>query len=102
MLLDRDDLDANSKDVDGDTPLSLATTNDHYRVSEALLRRYDVEIHSINNFGETPRDIARRNGYHRLVALLTMWSGDGDDDSSTKVKSMREDIEKSASCTVFV
>ena len=54
LLLKRDDVDANHKDVFGNTPLSLAAAGGREAVVEVLVNRDGVDVNSENKEGDTP------------------------------------------------
>jgi ankyrin repeat protein len=60
LLLDRADMDANSKDVDGLSAPALASMSVHEAMVRLLLDRIDVDVKSKANTGETPL-FARRS-----------------------------------------
>jgi ankyrin repeat protein len=68
MLLSRDDIDANSKDIGGVTPLMEAAENGHEAVVQSLLRR--SEVNSKDNRGRTALWYAAQNGHTGVVGLL--------------------------------
>ena len=70
LLVERDDVEADSKDDGGWTPLSLAAWNGHEAVVKLLVERDDVEADSKDNDGRTPLYQADRNGHEAVVKLL--------------------------------
>ncbi|KAI9781824.1 MAG: hypothetical protein M1816_002174 [Peltula sp. TS41687] len=65
LLVERDDVDADSRDNSGPTPLSGATENGHEAVVELLLARNDVEADPKDENGRTPLSWAAENGMRR-------------------------------------
>ena len=55
LLAERDDIDANSKDNRGRTPLRMAAWRGH----EAVVERNDVDADSKDNDGRTPLSTAQ-------------------------------------------
>jgi ankyrin repeat protein len=54
LLVRRDDVEADSKDEDGRTPLSWAVEGGHEAVVKLLVERDDVEADSKHSRGRTP------------------------------------------------
>jgi len=54
LLLAEPDVDINSEDQKGDTPLSLTALSEHKTVIKLLLAQSDVETDSKNKSGQTP------------------------------------------------
>jgi ankyrin repeat protein len=73
-LLARADVEVNSKDRYGRTPLSWAAGNGHEAVIRLLLARADVEadveVDSKDRDGRTPLSRAAENGHEAVVRLL--------------------------------
>jgi ankyrin repeat protein len=69
LLLERPDIEVNSKDGDR-TPLSLAAENRHEAIVKLLLERPDIEVNSKDPYGRTPLLYAVRNGHEAIVKLL--------------------------------
>ena len=69
-LLAWDDVDLNSKDRGGRTPLSWAAEKGHEAVVKTLLAREDVDLNSKDRDGQTPLSWAVRNGYEVVAKLL--------------------------------
>jgi len=69
-LLDWNDVDVNSKDKDGRTPLYLASENNHDAVVGLLLARSDLDVNLKIGTGETPLLIAVRRVNKSIVRLL--------------------------------
>jgi ankyrin repeat protein len=67
----RDDVEADSKDNDGRTPLSHAAESGHEAVVKLLMGRDDVEADSKDNDGRTPLSHAAESGHEAVVKLLT-------------------------------
>ena len=70
LLLARDDVDPDLKDITGRTPLSLAASNGHEAIVNLLLTRDDVDPDLKNNSGCTPLSLAASNGREAIVKLL--------------------------------
>ena len=82
VLLNRDDIDVNSKDERGDTPLSLAVSGPtmpfncsgvgegHQDIGKMLITRDDVDVNSKNRWGETPLSCAAEDGHEAIVKML--------------------------------
>lgn len=69
-LLERSDVEADSKDNYGLTPLSWAARNKYEAVVRLLLERDDVEADSKDNYGRTPLSWAALKGQEAVVRLL--------------------------------
>ena len=54
LLLEREDVNPDSPDNRGKTPLSLAAENGHDGVVKLLLEREDVSPDRPDNYGQTP------------------------------------------------
>ena len=61
QLLARDDVDLNSKDNSGQTPLLLAASNGYESVVSLLLARDDIDLDLKNDSGQTPLSLAASN-----------------------------------------
>ena len=70
MLIERKDVDINSKDKYGWTPLSLAAMNGHEVVVRLLIGRGDVNVNVKDDYGWTPLFIAVMNGHEPVARLL--------------------------------
>ncbi|RFU23836.1 hypothetical protein B7463_g12501, partial [Scytalidium lignicola] len=70
LLLAKDDVDINSKDNDGQSPLTWAVQNEHEAIIELLLAKNDVDVNSKDNNGRTPLSFAAENGDEAVVKLL--------------------------------
>ena len=70
LLLEKEGVDAGSKDMDGHTPLSWAAENGHLEVVKLLLEKDGVDPDSIDNDGGTPLSWAAENGHLEMVKLL--------------------------------
>jgi len=70
LLMAREDVDVNSKDIDGRTPFSIATKNGHEGVARLLLSQDDLEVNSKDNDSRTPLSYAAENGNEAVVRLL--------------------------------
>ena len=62
ILINRDDVDANSRDTFGRTPLLWAAEKGHEGVIAMLLVRNDVDINATDNKGRTPISWAAEGG----------------------------------------
>ena len=69
-ILNLNDVQINSKDEYGQTPLHLGAENGHEMTVKLLLERDDVEINSKDKFRRTPLFWAVRNGHEAIVDLL--------------------------------
>ena len=69
-VLAQDDVDADSKDNGGRTPLSLAARRGHEVVVELLMERDDVDTASKDNRGRTPLSQAVQYGHKAVAELL--------------------------------
>ena len=70
LLLDRDDVEADSRDKSGLTPLMFAVQRGHGAVVKLLLDRDDVEADSRDDLGLTPLSRAALEGRGAVVELL--------------------------------
>ncbi|KAI9654115.1 MAG: hypothetical protein M1821_006826, partial [Bathelium mastoideum] len=73
ILLMRDDINVNKKDILGHlgvTPLSRAATNGHTAVVKLLLARDDIIICEKDNWVSTPLSNAAANGHKEILELL--------------------------------
>jgi ankyrin repeat protein len=68
--LDRDAVKADSKYIDGRTPLSRVAGDGHEAVVKLLVDRDDVEADSKDTEGRTPLFYAAANGHEAVVKLL--------------------------------
>jgi hypothetical protein len=57
-LLNRQEIDPNIKDNDGNTPLHIAAINGHLKVVKELLKYPKINANAMNNDEETPYDVA--------------------------------------------
>ena len=58
LLLRRPDIDVNSKNDDGKTPLHFACDKGHVETLELLLRCPDIDVNSKDDDGDTPLHLA--------------------------------------------
>jgi ankyrin repeat protein len=70
LLVERDDVAANSKDNEGWTPLWWAVANGDEGMVKLLLKRDDVVADSNDNRGQTPLSLAAVEGHEAAVKLL--------------------------------
>ena len=70
QLLARDDVDPNSKDNSGQTPLLLAARKGNKSIVSLLLIRDNVNLNSKNKDGQIPLSLTASNGYKLVVSLL--------------------------------
>ena len=75
LLVERDDIEADSKDSYGWTPLSRAAQQGHETVVKLLVERDDVEADSKDFTGQTPLSEAAEHGHEAVVQqLLEKWA----------------------------
>ena len=70
MLLKRSDVDPNTADEDGRTPLSLAAGGGHWEIAKILLQRSDVNPDTADKSGRTPLSWAVVNEQEEIVHML--------------------------------
>ena len=70
LLVERDDVVADSKDIYGRTPLSRAALAVRMAVVRLLVMRDDVAVDSEDNWGQTPLSRAARQGHKTVMKLL--------------------------------
>jgi ankyrin repeat protein len=70
LLVEREDVDTDSKDNNNRTPLSWAAENGHETVVRLLIERKNVDTDSKDNNGRTPLSWAAENGHKAVVKLL--------------------------------
>jgi ankyrin repeat protein len=70
LLLEREGVDADSKDENGQTPLSWAAAKGHEAVVRLLLERESVDADSKNEYDRTPLWMAASGGHEAVVRLL--------------------------------
>lgn len=63
LLVERDDVKADSKDEEGRTPLWLAAESGHEQVVKLLVERDDVEADSKDKEGRTLLSLAAERGH---------------------------------------
>jgi ankyrin repeat protein len=71
LLLERESVDADSKNEDDRTPLSWAAAKGHEAVVRLLLERESVDADYKDKYGQTPLWWAAANGHEAVVRLLT-------------------------------
>ncbi|KAF1817634.1 hypothetical protein P152DRAFT_510823 [Eremomyces bilateralis CBS 781.70] len=82
------DIEADSKDSYGRTPLSWAAANGHEAAVRLLVERVDVEADSKDSDGQTPLSWAVENGHEVVVRLRVERDGveaDSKDDGQTRL-----------------
>jgi ankyrin repeat protein len=65
-------ISADSKDENGQTPLSYAAEGGHKTVVKLLVKRDDVEANSRDERGLTPLFYAGGDGYEAVVKILKL------------------------------
>ena len=70
MLLERNDVDPNTADEDGHTPLSLAAMSGREAILDMLSELNDVNPDFADASGRTPFPWAPENGYTQVTQLL--------------------------------
>ncbi|KAH3462598.1 hypothetical protein KXW89_007969, partial [Aspergillus fumigatus] len=70
LLLNTGRVDLESKDSDGQTPLSWAAENGHEGIVKLLLDTGRVDVESKDSDGRTPLSWAAENGHEGIVELL--------------------------------
>ena len=83
ILLERGDVNSDSSDEDGRTPLFYAAECEHEGIVNILLERGDVDSDSSDKYGQTPLSRAAQYGYEGIVKML-LERGDVNSDSSDK------------------
>jgi len=68
--LGQDDVNTDTSDVNGQTPLYYAALYVRDGVVKMLLGRKDVNPDKLDKHGRTPLSFAARNGYSWMIALL--------------------------------
>jgi len=71
ILLERLDVDPNTADEDGQTPLFRAASDGYEGVVQTLLGRVDVNTDIADLAGETALSQALKNGHHAIIKLLS-------------------------------
>jgi ankyrin repeat protein len=84
LLWNRDDVAADSKDINGRTPLSWAAGNGHEIVVKLLLSRDDVIADSPHKNGRTPLFYAALYGHEKTMKTLLKRSADAKSRNITK------------------
>ena len=75
LLLEREDVNINSKDSLGRTPLLLAVEGGHETVVQQLLEREDIDADSKDLQSQTPLWLASAKGHQSIVRLLLEHKG---------------------------
>ncbi|KAF3006335.1 hypothetical protein E8E14_003571 [Neopestalotiopsis sp. 37M] len=70
MLLETGEVDINSEDQDGQTPLDLSAKRGHEKVVMMLMETGSVDINRKNRVGQTPLALAAHNGHEKVVQML--------------------------------
>ncbi|MCJ1384636.1 hypothetical protein MMC17_007754, partial [Xylographa soralifera] len=70
LLLEGEDVQVDSKDNYGQTPLSWAAEEGHEAVVRLLLKQKNVQADSKDKYGQTPLSLAARQGHVAVVKLL--------------------------------
>ena len=70
ILLERSDLNPNTADEYGQTPLSRAAENGLKEIVGILLKWNDINVDITDHNGQTSAEWAAQNGYGRIAELL--------------------------------
>ena len=70
LLADRPDVDVNSTDFNGISPLGVAAAEGHEAVVKLLLEQVDINADSRDSTGGTPLSAAATQGHEAIVSLL--------------------------------
>ena len=70
LLMERNDVDLNSRDTNGWTPLSWAAQKGHEAAVRLLIGRSDTDINCKDMDGRTPLSWAAQKGHEAIVQLL--------------------------------
>ncbi|RDD38549.1 Ankyrin-3 [Trichoplax sp. H2] len=89
-LLKQDEIDIDNKDINGNTPLHLASRYQHEKCVHMLLE-HNANIHEVNNDGKTAKDIALGNSFMTTVEKVFFHRSVTSTDIS-RTKSLRNDI----------
>jgi len=83
LLLAREDIEVNSRDINGRAPLSFAAQCGFDGV-RFLLARDDVEVNSKDNSGRTPLSFAEKAGERQMVRWLLARGATNSQDSNSE------------------
>jgi ankyrin repeat protein len=72
LLVEREEVEADSKDEDGRAPLSYTAVRGHEAVVKLLVERDEVEADSKDEDDWTPLSYAAASGYEPVVKLLRL------------------------------
>lgn len=72
FLLEKDEIDVNSRGLDGRTPLWYASANGNEAIVRLLAVRADVNVDMKDEHGQTPLSSAAENGHEAVVDLLVV------------------------------
>ena len=67
--------DVNAKNNNGNTPLCVASSNEHIEIVKLLLE-YGADVNAKNNYGSTPLYLASECGHTEIVKLLLEYGAD--------------------------
>ena len=70
LLLERNEVEVNLKDIFGKTALSLAAEGGHTEVVKLLLEQNEIEVNLKDNYAQTALSLAAQRGHPEAVKLL--------------------------------